>query len=293
MLTYLNTKCLGNHTHEECEGGDCEAFGDYSPDIVDAIRAGFGLCCGPSSQLLLAIRDSRNGVFGMDHVVSCAGSNLDQVVTSHSRARCASHMLAFPRACDLPLGESVVPHYGSRDIPRDAIGDAFPTTIDAVSEASNENDSGDVVSSLVLEEISSDGRDEYVEFIPTFPRVPQFLSFAAVCAPRKLRASGLTLTPRLPRIASSLPLLRWPPSPASLKKKKEKKRRKWTQRRAYKEDKAKSEGLHLQQRLMQPSKGKRWLEQEVGQRPALGAQRLRAADQPKDRLQARMLSHNL
>jgi hypothetical protein len=102
MLTYLNKRCAVNHTHVECGDEDCEASEDYTPEIIDAIRMGFGLCCGPSSQRLIALPDSRNGSFAMDHVMSCVDNDIGHVVTSIGCPQCASHLLTFPRACEIP-----------------------------------------------------------------------------------------------------------------------------------------------------------------------------------------------
>jgi hypothetical protein len=59
MLTFLDEKCLGNHTHAECGGEGCKASGNYTLEIIDALRMGFSLRCGPSSQNIIASRDGR------------------------------------------------------------------------------------------------------------------------------------------------------------------------------------------------------------------------------------------
>jgi hypothetical protein len=48
MLSFLKKKCQGGHDHAECRGRDGKVSEDYTPAVIDAIRAGFRLCCGPS-----------------------------------------------------------------------------------------------------------------------------------------------------------------------------------------------------------------------------------------------------
>jgi hypothetical protein len=173
MLTYLDKKCVSNHIHVESE--------DYTPEIIDAIRV-------PSSQLLVALHDSRNGSFAMDHVMSCVDISIDQIVTSTTRPHCASHLLTFPRTCEIPLCDVMIPIHGSRDVLHYEIDDDFLITVDTIIEASNEDDSDDVSfglvhvdHSLVVDEVNIDRHDVYVEVLWTFPCVPAFPLFAAVC----------------------------------------------------------------------------------------------------------------
>jgi hypothetical protein len=72
--------------------------------------------------------------------LSCVDITIDHVVISNSHPRSTSRTLTFPRACDMPLSEFMIPHYGSRYIRHDVIGDDFPITIGAISEASDEDD---------------------------------------------------------------------------------------------------------------------------------------------------------
>jgi hypothetical protein len=46
MLIYVGLKCVGNHMHGECRGGDCKASEQYANDVVIAAREGFEMCCG-------------------------------------------------------------------------------------------------------------------------------------------------------------------------------------------------------------------------------------------------------
>jgi hypothetical protein len=209
---------------------EIEAFGDYAPEIIDAIHMDFGLCCGPSSQRIIVSPDSRIGYFATDRVMSCVGADVGRIVTSTSRPHCASHSLTFPRACAIPLYDAdvgcriitndsyphrtshmltspraceilsceiTISHYGSGDV-RDEIGDDLPIAIDTITEASNEDDSDDAYLGLVhvhpspvIDEVSVDGRDVYVEVLSTFPCVPSFTSLMALCA-QGLAGLGIT-----------------------------------------------------------------------------------------------------
>jgi hypothetical protein len=58
MLAHLNDKRQGGHSHAECRGRDCKASEDYTPAVMDAIRDGFRICCGPSDQQVVGQHSS-------------------------------------------------------------------------------------------------------------------------------------------------------------------------------------------------------------------------------------------
>jgi hypothetical protein len=180
MLTYLDKKCAGDRKLGECQDGDCEASEDYTLEIIDAIREGFDLCCGSSYKKMVASRDGRmylypKDYFTSDYVMPCVDADKDLVVTNDTLSHRASHLLTFPRACELPRSdkdvgcllianngrganhvltspracevppcEITMPHYGSRGVRRDGDDDDdLPATVDTVAEASYDDDSDD------------------------------------------------------------------------------------------------------------------------------------------------------
>jgi hypothetical protein len=140
----------------------------------------------------------------------------------------------------------------------------------------------DVAPSLVLDEVSTDEHDEYVEVLSTFPCVPAFPMFAAVCAQG---LAGL----RISDAESSNLRFKPAPFPMASKPRGDQRGKLKSEAEAKEKESEAAKGTAAKAHAEQRQKG--CLVQQVGPR-ARGAQLLRAAGQPKDRPLAQMLFQN-